>query len=85
MNNKIFFLIAVHTVICIQFLKEFVLFSVEVKVDQTPVHLQLCDTAGQVGIISPLSVPRDISSLLPRISHLLLFYEFIDISYYRDI
>lgn len=70
---------------CIQFLKEFLLLSVEVKVDQTPVHLQLCDTAGQVGIISPLSVPRDISSLLPRISHLLLFYEFIDISYYRDI
>lgn len=66
-------------------LEEFLLFSVEVKVDQTPVHLQLCDTAGQVGIISPLSVPRDISSLLPGISHLLLFYEFIDISYYSDI
>lgn len=80
-----FFLIAVHTVKCIQFLIEFLLFSVEVKVDQTPVHLQLCDTAGQVGIISSLSLPRNISTLLPRISHLLLFYEFIDISYYRDI
>ena len=31
---------------------EFLFFTVEVKVDQTPVHLQLCDTAGQVRIIS---------------------------------
>lgn len=67
MNIKIVFFFSFLnscTVNCIyQAFKEFLLFSVEVKVDQTPVHLQLCDTAGQVGIISPLFVPRDISSL----------------------
>lgn len=66
MNIKIVFFSFLNscTVNCIrQAFIEFLLFSVEVKVDQTPVHLQLCDTAGQVGIISPLSVPRDISSL----------------------